>query len=44
MDFDTWEPMYREILEYFGFSRDQDEEAAYLPRHVLGIAYTQYRS
>jgi len=30
MDFDTWEPIYREILEYFGFSREQDEEAAQL--------------
>ncbi len=30
MDFDTWEPLYREILEYFGFSRKQDEEAARL--------------
>ncbi len=30
MDFDTWEPIYREILDYFGFSREQDEEAAHL--------------
>ncbi len=30
MDFEEWEPWYREILEYFGFSREQDEEAARL--------------
>src|SRR4030042_5116484 len=30
MNFDTWEPYYREILEYFGFDRSQDEEAARL--------------
>ena len=28
MDFDVWEPYYCEILEYFGFDRAQDEEAA----------------
>jgi uncharacterized Rossmann fold enzyme len=30
MNFDIWEPYYREILEYFGFDRSQDEEAARL--------------
>lgn len=28
MNFGTWEPYYCEILEYFGFDREQDEEAA----------------
>ena len=35
MDFKTWEPWYREILEYFGFSRAQDEEAARLLEALL---------
>ena len=30
MDFEEWEPWYCEILDYFGFSRAQDEEAARL--------------
>ena len=30
MDFRDWEPHYREILDYFGFDREQDEEAARL--------------
>ena len=30
MDFRDWEPHYREILEYFGFDRAADEEAARL--------------
>lgn len=30
MDFKEWEPWYSEILDYFGFSRAQDEEAARL--------------
>ena len=30
MDFEEWEPWYSEILDYFGFSREQDEEAARL--------------
>jgi uncharacterized Rossmann fold enzyme len=30
MNFDIWEPYYVEILEYFGFDRSQDEEAARL--------------
>lgn len=30
MNFDLWEPHYREILEYFGFDRAADEEAARL--------------
>lgn len=30
MDFREWEPHYREILEYFGFDRAADEEAARL--------------
>jgi len=30
MNFSQWEPHYREILEYFGFSREADENAARL--------------
>jgi uncharacterized Rossmann fold enzyme len=30
MDFSLWEPHYREILDYFGFSREDDEKAAAL--------------
>ena len=30
MDFHEWEPHYREILDYFGFDRALDEEAARL--------------
>ncbi len=30
MNFEIWEPYYCEILEYFGFDRAQDEEAARL--------------
>ncbi|NPV61392.1 MAG: DUF115 domain-containing protein [Methanotrichaceae archaeon] len=30
MDFDSWEPLYVQILEDFGFSRQRDEEAARL--------------
>jgi uncharacterized Rossmann fold enzyme len=30
MNFEVWEPHYREILEYFGFDRTLDEEAACL--------------
>ncbi len=30
MNFEIWEPYYCEILEYFGFDRTQDEEAARL--------------
>ncbi len=35
MQFDSWEPIYREILEDFGFSRERDEEAAELLRDML---------
>lgn len=35
MQFDSWEPIYREILEDFGFSRERDEEAADLLRDLL---------
>lgn len=28
MEFEEWEPIYEEILAYFAFSRDGDEEAA----------------
>ncbi len=35
MRFDSWEPIYREILEDFGFSRERDEEAAELLRDLL---------
>jgi len=34
MNFEEWEPWYREILEYFGFSREQDEIAA---RHLTSL-------
>jgi hypothetical protein len=30
MEFSVWEPHYREILAYFGFSREDDERAAAL--------------
>jgi uncharacterized Rossmann fold enzyme len=30
MRFEVWEPYYRDILDYFGFDRAQDEEAARL--------------
>ena len=30
MEFSAWEPHYREILAYFGFSREDDEKAAAL--------------
>jgi len=30
MKFEEWEPYYKEILDYFGFDRAQDEEAAQL--------------
>jgi uncharacterized Rossmann fold enzyme len=35
MQFSEWEPCYREILEYFGFDRDKDEEAARLLASLL---------
>jgi len=35
MDFADWEPHYREILEYFGFDREGDEEAARLLSALL---------
>lgn len=35
MNFDLWEPHYREILEYFGFDRAGDEEAARLLAALL---------
>jgi len=35
MQFAEWEPHYREILEYFGFDRDGDEEAARLLASLL---------
>jgi uncharacterized Rossmann fold enzyme len=35
MDFDAWEPHYREILEYFGFDRTGDEDAAQLLATLL---------
>jgi len=28
MEFEVWEPQYRQILEDFGFSRDHDEQVA----------------
>lgn len=35
MDFADWEPHYREILDYFGFDREGDEEAARLLSALL---------
>jgi len=35
MEFSTWEPHYREILDYFGFDRALDEEAARLLASLL---------
>lgn len=35
MDFAVWEPVYREILQDFGFSREEDERAALLLSHML---------
>ncbi len=35
MNFEAWEPHYREILEYFGFDRAADEEAARLLASLL---------
>ena len=35
MDFEEWEPWYCEILEYFGFSREQDEKSARLLASLL---------
>jgi 2-amino-4-hydroxy-6-hydroxymethyldihydropteridine diphosphokinase len=35
MQFSEWEPHYREILEYFGFDRAGDEEAARLLASLL---------
>jgi uncharacterized Rossmann fold enzyme len=35
MRFDTWEPLYLEILHDFGFSRDSDEEASRLLSDLL---------
>ncbi|KUK44911.1 MAG: 6-hydroxymethyl-7,8-dihydropterin pyrophosphokinase [Methanothrix harundinacea] len=35
MRFSDWEPIYEEILEEFGFSREEDEEAARLLQSLL---------
>jgi uncharacterized Rossmann fold enzyme len=35
MDFDSWEPLYAQILVDFGFSRERDEEAAVLLSRLL---------
>ncbi len=35
MQFAEWEPHYQEILDYFGFERDADEEAARLLASLL---------
>ena len=35
MNFNEWEPHYREIVEYFGFDRAADEEAARLLSSLL---------
>jgi len=34
MKFEDWEPWYKEILDYFGFSRGEDERAA---RHLASL-------
>jgi len=36
MDFFAWEPHYREILAFFGFSREDDEKAAALLATLIG--------
>lgn len=35
MDFSDWEPLYLEILDSFGFSRDDDEKSAQLLAELL---------
>ncbi len=35
MDFTVWEPVYKEILQDFGFSREEDERAALLLSQLL---------
>ncbi|MDD1708750.1 MAG: DUF115 domain-containing protein [Methanoregulaceae archaeon] len=35
MEFEEWEPYYREILEYFGIEREGDEEAARILASLL---------
>ncbi len=30
MNFEEWEPLYQEILQYFGFDRAEDEKAAFI--------------
>ncbi|MDF0591498.1 6-hydroxymethylpterin diphosphokinase MptE-like protein [Candidatus Methanocrinis natronophilus] len=37
MRFEEWAPLYMEILEEFGFSRDEDEEAARLLKGLLSV-------
>ncbi len=34
MDFGTWEPIYQEILEDFGFNRDEDENSVRILKAV----------
>ena len=36
MKFEDWEPLYEEILDYFSFDRDADEEAARILADLLG--------
>lgn len=36
MHFETWEPVYVEILQDFGYSRDHDEEAGRILSDILG--------
>jgi len=35
MDFKEWEPIYREIIKDFGFSRDKDEESARILSNII---------
>jgi uncharacterized Rossmann fold enzyme len=35
MDFDLWEPIYLQILDDFGFSREEDERAAIILSEML---------
>lgn len=42
MEFEEWEPIYQEIVDYFGFDREEDEKAAevlagLLPRDDLPL-------
>jgi uncharacterized Rossmann fold enzyme len=43
MDFAAWEPIYKQILEDFGFDRAGDEEAArFISRRLQRITLPVY--